>query len=343
MPLDRLRAQEEALADALVRAALGHQREHLTFTLGEPAERAGRAGPAQQPGHDRRVDHALTLVHAGQRVSEHTHTGHALLEQVTDPARVLFEEPHRVVRLKEVGQDEHPDIWMRRADFLGGDEALIGVGGRHLDIDDRDVGAGQLDFAAQLLGRARLADDVEAGLGQQAVQPVPQKHLIVRDHHSHGISARSFARPSGPCTTATLPSSAPTRSCRSVISAGTRSPSTSTTRRPSLRAAETLSVLAAPCLTASDTTKYAAASTEEPSRSSGSVVISSGTGAASASASTAADSPSSASITGKIPCASSRRSARAARNSASAWSMRSASAGSRSLPSRVRARRSASE
>src|SRR6185312_15904410 len=343
MPLDGLGAQEESLADALVRAALGHQGEHLAFTLGELAERAGWAGPAQQPGHDRRVDHALALVHASQRVSEHTHAGHALLEQVTGPARVLFEEPHRVVRLKVVGQDEHPDIRMRRADFLGGDEALIGVGGRHLDIDDRDVGAGQLDFAAQLLGRARLADDVEAGLGQQAIQPVPEKHLVVRDHHTHGISARSFVRPSGPCTTATQPSSAPTRSSRSMISAGALSPSTSTTRRPLRRAAETLSVLAAPRLTASDTTKYAAISTEEPSRSCGSVVIYSGIGTASASASTAADNPSSASITGKIPCARSRRSARAARNSASAWSMRSATAGSRSRPSLERARRSASE
>src|SRR5262249_58578449 len=187
-----------------------------------------------------------------------------------------------------------------------------------LDVNDRDVGARQPDFAAQLPGCACLTDDVEARLGQQPVKPVPEQHLVVGDHDSHGISALIVARPPGPRTTATLPSSAPTRSRTPTISAGALSPSTSTTRRLSHRAADTLSVLAAACRTASDTTKYAAASAEEPSRSSGSAVISSGAGPVSASASTAADSPSSAKITGKIPWASSRRSARAPRNSASA-------------------------
>src|SRR5215831_11330624 len=215
---------------------------------------------------------------------------------------------------------------MGRVDFLGGDQALVGVGRWHLDIDDRDVGTRQLDVAVQLPGRACLTDDVEARLGQQTVKPVPEQHLIVGDHDSHGISALIVARPPGPCVTLTVPFSAPTRSCKSVISVGAPSPSTSTTRRPSRRAAETLSVLAAARLTASDTTKYAAASTGGPSRSPGSAVISSGAGPVSASASTAADSPSSAKITGKIPWASSRRSARAARNSSSASSRRSANA-----------------
>src|SRR5262249_9692563 len=198
-------------------------------------------------------------------------------------------------------------------DILRGDQALVGVGGRHLDVNDRDVGACQPDFAVQFPGCACLADDLEARLGQQPVEPVPEQHLVVGDHDSHRISALIVARPP-----VTLPSSAPPRSRTPTISAGALPPSTSTTRRLSHRAADTLSVLAAACRTASDTTKYAAASAEEPSRSSGSAVISSGAGPVSASASTAADSPSSAKITGKIPWASSRRSARAPRNSASA-------------------------
>ena len=98
------------------------------------------------PGDDRRVNHALALVYASERVGQDTHAGHAFLEQVADPARVLLDQPHRVVRLEVVGQDEHPSVRMRCADFLGGDEAFVGVGGRHLDIDDRDVGARELDF-----------------------------------------------------------------------------------------------------------------------------------------------------------------------------------------------------
>src|SRR5262249_8672961 len=157
-------------------------------------------------------------------------------------------------------------------------------------------------FAVQFPGCPCLADDVEARLGQQPVKPVPEQHLVVCDHDSHGISALIVARPPGPRTTVTLPSRAPTRSPPPAIPAGALSPSTSTIRRVSYRATETLSVLDAACLTASDTTKYAAASADEPSRSPGSAVISSVAGPVSASASTAADTPSSAKITGKIPC-----------------------------------------
>src|SRR5215471_741600 len=315
VPLDGFGAEEQALTDALVRAALGHQGEHLAFPLGELAERAGRAGAPQQPGDDRRVDHAFALVHPDERISKHAHAGHAFLEQVTSTARMLLDELHRVVRLQVMGQDEHPDAWMGRMQLLGGDQALVGVGWRHPDVNDRDVGPRQLYFAVQFPGCACLTDHVKACLGQQPVKPVPEQHLVVCDHDSHGISALIVARPPGPRSTVTLPSSAPTRSCNPVISTGALSPSTSTTRQLSHRAADTLSVLAAACLAASDTTKYAAASADEPSRSSGSAVISRGAGPASASASTAADSPSSAKITGKIPCASSRRSARAPRNS----------------------------
>lgn len=125
---------------------LGHQGEHLAFTLGEQAGRAGGAGAAKEAGDDRRVNHALALMYASERVGQDTHAGHAFLEQVADPARVLLDQPHRVVRLKMVGGDEHLDIGMRGADFLSSDEALVGVSRRHLDIDDRDVGAREFDF-----------------------------------------------------------------------------------------------------------------------------------------------------------------------------------------------------
>ena len=86
--------------------------------------------------------------------------------------------------------------------------------GRHLDVDDRDVGACQRDLAAQFPGGPRLANDVEARLGQQPVQSVPEEYLVVCDHDSHGISARIIVRPSGSRTVMTLPPSAPTRSSR---------------------------------------------------------------------------------------------------------------------------------
>jgi len=79
-------------------------------------------------------------VRAGERVGQHANAGDAFLQQVSDPARVLLDQPHRVARLEVVGEDEHPDAWIRGPDFLGRDESFVGVGGRHLDVDNRDVG-----------------------------------------------------------------------------------------------------------------------------------------------------------------------------------------------------------
>ena len=94
-----------------------------------------------EPRDDRRVDDALAVGDALQRVDEHGDVGHALLEQVAGALGVLLEQAHRVVRLEVVGEHEHADVAGASARIsLRGDEPLVGVGRRHPDVDDRDVG-----------------------------------------------------------------------------------------------------------------------------------------------------------------------------------------------------------
>ena len=50
---------------SLVRAALGHQREHLALARGQLVERARRARPPDEARDDRRVDDALALARPG--------------------------------------------------------------------------------------------------------------------------------------------------------------------------------------------------------------------------------------------------------------------------------------
>src|SRR2546425_529227 len=57
--LDGLRAEEELLADALVRVSLCDQREHLALALRQLVEQALLAPAAHQSGDDRRIEHAL--------------------------------------------------------------------------------------------------------------------------------------------------------------------------------------------------------------------------------------------------------------------------------------------
>jgi hypothetical protein len=59
-----------------------------------------------------------------------------------------------------------------QADLGSGSEAFVGVGGRHLDVDDDQVGASSFDEAQQLGGVTGLAGDLEAGLGEQAREPL---------------------------------------------------------------------------------------------------------------------------------------------------------------------------
>ena len=133
----------------------------------------------------------------------------ALLEQVADALGVLFEQPQRVARLDVLRQHEHADVGVARADPLGGDEALVGVGRGHADVDDRGVGLSEPDVAEQALGVLGLGHDLDSGVPEQADDPLACEHDVVGDDYSHGISARRVVAP-----TSSEPPSAPTRSAR---------------------------------------------------------------------------------------------------------------------------------
>ncbi len=70
---------------------------------------------------------------------------------------------------------------MGPANLLGSGNPLVGVRGRHLDVDDRDVRAGELD-PPQELGRVLgFPDHVEAGIGEEPREPLAEEHRIVGD------------------------------------------------------------------------------------------------------------------------------------------------------------------
>ena len=61
--------------------------------------------------------------------------------------------------------------------------------GRQPDVDDRDVQLMAVDLAQQLVGVLALGDHVEAGVAQQAGEPLAQQHAVLGDGYAHGISA----------------------------------------------------------------------------------------------------------------------------------------------------------
>ena len=205
--LDRLRREEQAVADRLVRAALGHQRQHLALALASGRRAAPRA--RRRPTSWATTSGSMTEPpRAIRRIAsaKSSRSSHAVLEQVADAARAVGDEPHRERRLDVLRQHEDAD---RRsvlgADRLGRPQALVGVGRRHPDVHDGDVGSMLADGGEQLVGRAGLGDDLEPGLGEQPRDALAQEERVVGEDEcagSRGVapargSPRRTARPSG--------------------------------------------------------------------------------------------------------------------------------------------------
>ena len=102
-----------------------------------------------QARDDRRVDRRTRPRRCGASASvEHGDVGDALLEQVARPAPGAA----RAGASRSATRGSARARARRRRDAtsrisLRGDEALVGVRRRHLDVDDRDVGPRQLDLA----------------------------------------------------------------------------------------------------------------------------------------------------------------------------------------------------
>ena len=87
---------------------------------------------------------------------------------------------------------------MLGADGLGGLEAFVRVGGWHPDVDDRDVRSVLADRSEQGLGVADLGDDIEAGLGQQPRDALPQEERVVGQDEAEGHAPFNSARMAAP-------------------------------------------------------------------------------------------------------------------------------------------------
>jgi hypothetical protein len=137
--LDGALGHEQAARDRAVGEALRDEAEGLAFARGQLAERVVPALPSDESRADGRVDNRLSLADAAERIDEDGDVDHALLQQIADPFGMLLQQRHRVARLDVLGEHEDADHGVVGPHPLGRDEALVGVGGLHADVDDRHV------------------------------------------------------------------------------------------------------------------------------------------------------------------------------------------------------------
>src|SRR5215467_11734670 len=135
----------------------------------------------------------------------------AVLEQVADRAGGLGEQVGGVALLHVLGQHQQRHVRELAADDQGGLDALVGVRGRHPDVDDGQFRL-VLGHRLEQLGRVRHGrDDLETAVGEHPGEPVPQQHRVLGDHDSHGSSAVMVVGPPGGLSMLSVPSTAAAR------------------------------------------------------------------------------------------------------------------------------------
>jgi hypothetical protein len=104
--------------------------------------------------------------HPAQRVDELVGADDAVLEQVTDPARVVAQQHPGVRRLDPLREHQHGRVRVGGADGQGGPQTLVGEGRRHPHVDDRDVRAVLGDGGVQVLRVGRRGEHGNVQIGQ---------------------------------------------------------------------------------------------------------------------------------------------------------------------------------
>src|SRR5215217_6241773 len=99
----------EATGYGGVRQTFGDQSQYLTLSLGQPVQRILPPVATHEASDDRRINNRLVVSDSTQGVDQDGYIKDSLLEQVTDPSRVLLQQLQRIRRLDVLGEDQHPN------------------------------------------------------------------------------------------------------------------------------------------------------------------------------------------------------------------------------------------
>ena len=151
-----VRTSESAIAALLFPS--GHLGEHLTLALSELGQRrvidAGLGLHEQL--HDLGIDHRPAASDGVDRGHQLATVVYALLQQVAAAIGATLEQRQDVRGVGELAEDDHSGRRARLTQLVRDSDALVGVGRRHPDVRQNDVGS-------ILLHRAQQCGDVPVG------------------------------------------------------------------------------------------------------------------------------------------------------------------------------------
>jgi hypothetical protein len=164
--LDSAFAHEQLGRDAGVGPALRHQAHDIGLAWRQTGERLGATAPDEQLRDHFGVEGGAAGGHPSYGVDELGHVGHAVLEQVAESPGVRCDQVCRVALLDVLTEHQHCSLRVLRPDDQRGAETLVGVRGRHADVDDAEVRPLHVDHPEQLVGVVDGSNHLEIEVGE---------------------------------------------------------------------------------------------------------------------------------------------------------------------------------
>ena len=162
--------------------------EHLPLS-GVSSESGSRAAAVEELADERRLDDGAAAGDDLEGGDEVVHVGDTIFEQVADPLGGSSDELEGVVDFDVLGEHDGCDSGEVAPYLLGGEQAFVGEGGRHADVDHGDVGTVNGYVLEQFVGVARLGGNVDSAVGEEAGETFTHDHGVVGNDHPHGIAA----------------------------------------------------------------------------------------------------------------------------------------------------------
>jgi hypothetical protein len=189
--LDRLELERQPFSDRRIRTPFGHEAQDLPLSWRQLVQRGMAPLTSEQPGDDLGIDDRLAGCDSSDGVGEVGQSGHAFLEQVADPGRILPQEVDCIAGLDILREHEDRDRWMVRPNPARRLEAFRGVGRWHPNVDDGDVGSLALDEREEAGHVGGLTDDLEAGRVQSRRERLPKQDRVVGEDDADRLLGRA--------------------------------------------------------------------------------------------------------------------------------------------------------
>jgi len=149
-------------------------------------------------------------------IDQDRYVGHALLQEITKMARLVCKQTLGIPRFEVLAENHNGCLRPAVTNRPGGRQPLVGVGGRHANVDYGHVGTFQGDKPQQRLRIAGLAHHLDARVAEQPSHSGPDQHDVVGDYGAHGITASIELDPFSADGTTRWPPTAPIRSAAST-------------------------------------------------------------------------------------------------------------------------------